>query len=209
MSCIALLDLIKAEELHSFMPSLVVMWYQSFVVKVRNLHGRPGTCVLRLLMFLLDSASTHQLWMTMKWTSWRSLWWPCTTGPAQLQVLTTRGLICLLGRRDHTKPFHQLDQLYFSPSSVLPTRQAAYGANQHIVLCHIYWEKWLKEVPEKFYSCIFGFSIAINIYFNTNIFQFRQVSQLLWQNMQLFCLEWWPYWKMAAILKFCVERVIF
>ena len=22
-------------------------------------------------------------------------------------------------------------------------------------------------------------------------------------------LEWWPYWKMAAILKFCVARVIF
>ena len=35
-----------------------------------------------------------------------------------------------LGSRDHTKPFHQLDQLYFSMSRVLPTRQAAYGANQ-------------------------------------------------------------------------------
>ena len=61
MSCIALLDLRKAEELHSFMPSLVVMLSHSSVVKERNLHDRPGTCVLRLLMFLLDSASTHQL----------------------------------------------------------------------------------------------------------------------------------------------------
>ena len=46
MSCIALLDLRKAEELHYFMPSLVVMWSQPSVVKERNLHGRPGTCVL-------------------------------------------------------------------------------------------------------------------------------------------------------------------
>ena len=37
----------------------------------------------------------------------------------------------LLGSRDHTKPFHQLDQLYFSISSVIPTRQAVFGANQH------------------------------------------------------------------------------
>ena len=61
MSGIALLDLRKAEELHYFMPSLVVMWSQPSVVKENNLHGRPGTCVLRLLMSLLDSASTHQL----------------------------------------------------------------------------------------------------------------------------------------------------
>ena len=47
-SCVALLDLIKAEELHSFMPSLVVMWSQHSVVKERTLHGRPMTCVLRL-----------------------------------------------------------------------------------------------------------------------------------------------------------------
>ena len=61
MSCIALLDMRKAEELHNFMPSLVVMWSQPSVVKERILHGRHGTCVLRLLMYLLDSASTHQL----------------------------------------------------------------------------------------------------------------------------------------------------
>ena len=61
MSCIALLYLRKTEELHDFMPSLVVMWSQPSVIKERNLHGRPGTCVLRLLMSLLDSASIHQL----------------------------------------------------------------------------------------------------------------------------------------------------
>ena len=41
MSCIALLDLRKAEELHYFMSSLVVTWSQHTVVKERNLHGRP------------------------------------------------------------------------------------------------------------------------------------------------------------------------
>ena len=35
MSCIALLDVRKAEELHSFMPSLVVMWSQPSVVKAK------------------------------------------------------------------------------------------------------------------------------------------------------------------------------
>ena len=58
MSCIALLDLRKAEELHSFMRSLVVMWCQPSVVKEINLHGRPGTCVLIYLMSLLDSDCT-------------------------------------------------------------------------------------------------------------------------------------------------------
>ena len=52
MSCIALLELRKAEELPSFMPSLIAMWSQPSVVKEINLH------VLRLLMYLLDSAST-------------------------------------------------------------------------------------------------------------------------------------------------------
>ena len=33
----------------------------AFRGKGKKLHGRPGTCVLRLLMSLLDSASTHQL----------------------------------------------------------------------------------------------------------------------------------------------------
>ena len=33
----------------------------AFRGKAKNLHGRPGTCGLRLLMSLLDSASTHQL----------------------------------------------------------------------------------------------------------------------------------------------------
>ena len=55
---------------------------------------------------------------------------------------------------------------------------------------------------------MFGFSIAINIYFNTNIVKFRQVSELLSQNIN-FWIEWWPYWEMAAILKCCVARVIF
>ena len=58
MRCIALLDLRKAEELHYFMPSLVVTWSQPSVVKESNLHGRPRTWVLRLLMYLLDSANT-------------------------------------------------------------------------------------------------------------------------------------------------------
>ena len=48
----------KGRALHSFMPSLVVMWSQPSVAKERNLRGRPGTCVLMLLMYLLDSAST-------------------------------------------------------------------------------------------------------------------------------------------------------
>ena len=58
MSCIALLDLRKAEELHYVMPSLVVTWSQPSVVKERNLHSRPRTWVLRLLMYVLDSAIT-------------------------------------------------------------------------------------------------------------------------------------------------------
>ncbi len=49
MSCIALLDLRKAEELHFVTPSLVVMWSQPTVVKEINLHGRPRTWVLRLM----------------------------------------------------------------------------------------------------------------------------------------------------------------
>ena len=118
MSCIALLDLRKAEELHYFMPSIVVMWSQPSLVKEINLHGRPGTCVPRLLMALLDSASTPMVMIYDKSNT--------ATG-----VNNARLLICLLGSRDHTKPFHQLDQLYFSMSSVLPTKQAAYGANEH------------------------------------------------------------------------------
>ena len=47
----------KGRALHSFMPSLVVMWSQPYVAKERNLRGRPGTCVLMLLMYLLESAS--------------------------------------------------------------------------------------------------------------------------------------------------------
>ena len=43
------------------MPSLDVMWHQPSVVKERNLHGRHGTCELRLMMYLLDSASIPQL----------------------------------------------------------------------------------------------------------------------------------------------------
>ena len=43
------------------MPSLVVMWSQPSVEKERNLLGRSGTCVLRLLIYLLDSATTPQL----------------------------------------------------------------------------------------------------------------------------------------------------
>ena len=51
----------KGRSLHSFMPSLVVMWSQPSVAKERNLRGRPGTCVLMLLMYLLDSAITPQV----------------------------------------------------------------------------------------------------------------------------------------------------
>ena len=50
----------KAEELHHVMPSLVEMWSQPSVVKERNLHGRPRTYVLRLLVSLPDSASTSK-----------------------------------------------------------------------------------------------------------------------------------------------------
>ena len=46
MSCIALSDLRKEEELHCCMPSLVVMLYQPSVVKEINLHDRSGTCVV-------------------------------------------------------------------------------------------------------------------------------------------------------------------
>ena len=61
MSCIALLDLRKVEELHNVMYSLVVMWSQPSVVKEINQHGKHGTCVLMLLMYLLDAVSTLQL----------------------------------------------------------------------------------------------------------------------------------------------------
>ena len=50
----------KAEELHYVMPSLIAVWSHPSVVKEINLHGRPGTCVLRLLMSMLDSASTNK-----------------------------------------------------------------------------------------------------------------------------------------------------
>ena len=50
----------KAEELHYVMPSLVAVWSHHSVVKEINLHGRPGTWVLMLLMSMLDSASTHK-----------------------------------------------------------------------------------------------------------------------------------------------------
>ena len=83
------------------------MWSQPSVVKERNLHGRP-----RLSQYP-PTVNDNEMDILEKFV-----------------VLTTRCLICLLGSRDHTKPFHQLDQLYFSKSSVLPTRQAAYGANQ-------------------------------------------------------------------------------
>ena len=39
MSCIALLDLRMAEDLHSCMHSLVVMWSQPSVLKEINQHG--------------------------------------------------------------------------------------------------------------------------------------------------------------------------
>ena len=57
MSCTALLDLRKAEELHAYMPLLVVMRSRPSVVKERNLHGRYGMRVSRLLMCLLGPAS--------------------------------------------------------------------------------------------------------------------------------------------------------
>ena len=45
--------------------------------------------------------------------------------------------------------------------------------------------------------------MAINIYFKTNIFQFRQVSELLWRNMPFFGLngghigKWPPFLNVA------------
>ncbi len=71
MSCIALLDLREAEELHSFMPSLVVMWSQPSMVKpawqtwdmsadASDVFARPSQYPQRC--------------MIMTWMSLRNLW---------------------------------------------------------------------------------------------------------------------------------------